>query len=235
MPHISSQVYPGSATRTPDGTRYSNQDLIDRILQDTEGLGREVSGLESGFEGLENAGDVAGRFGLDREGINRTFGAQRRNLSTSLSRSRGAAAERLGSGTAVPEAVFGGIEGQYAQGFGNIDAAEGSAITSNDQLIARILQSALGNRDQFNLGRGGLSSQILNQRGRFAEQSAERGYLDEQRRGSFLDDLSAGLDIGSKVLSLPFGGGGANIASSIFGGGGGNAPEPPWGYGGRPN
>jgi hypothetical protein len=93
---------------------------------------------------------------------------------------------------ANPEAVFSGVEGQYAQEMGNLEAAQGGAELSQQQALTQLLYNILQGNNQFKMQGFGLGASVLGQK------KAEDQY-NEQKPGA-LDDIMGILAGGAKVF-----------------------------------
>jgi hypothetical protein len=161
------------------------------LQENFDALFNETGKLQDAFAGIGSLGDVQTKFGIKRrtaKDVSRTFDPARRNLATRLARSRSAAAGRMGSGLATPEAVFAPIESTYADAFGDLEsraAQTGLEVERGDERYAAdFLDRIFGNQNQF-----GLQKQNLLLSNRQAKSAALQDYLNSLDADSTLDDI----------------------------------------------
>ncbi|GEM_PF-3602294 len=203
-------------TRLPGGERLGNAEIWERIIGQTEQHGRGVMDMNSAFDGLNTADDVSRVFNLNGAGIESKYNPARRNLNTALSRSRSAQASRMGAGTAIPEAGFGDIEGRYAGAFGDLESSAANEKLNMDRFVAQILQGAKRGQDVFSLAKNQMYGNLLGDRARYSDAYMNRGDIDREMDGNWLQDIGAGMDILGNVLGFPTGKG-KNLGDRIFG------------------
>lgn len=119
-----------------------------------EDILREVEGMKSSLGDISTVGDVRGKFGLG--GTSGLYGAAKRNLATRRGQALSSASARMGSRVANPEAIFSGIEGEFAGAFGDIEQQEAEAGLQDERIVAALLRDILGARDEYGMRKMGL-------------------------------------------------------------------------------
>jgi len=151
-------------------------ELLPGQMQGWDDIMKEIGGMKSVYE---DPGKVAG-YGKT---VNRMYTPARSNLNTQLSRSRGAAAERMSGTNATPEMTFGNIEGQYAGAFGGLE-----------EDAMRSLQQILQGENQFGMNKVGMKSGAMRGKG-----AAIQALLESLSGDSTFDDILGMLGTGGMV------------------------------------
>lgn len=186
-------------------------------MQDYTDLINGVGGLKSNFGGVNNLQDEYSKFGLSpfdlggyQNQVQRSFAPGKANLATALAKNRGAIASRQGGGSASPEAMFSGAEGNYAQALGGLEGQEGNAMLGgydkqrqSQQFNADFLSNIFGNQDSYQKWKLGVKAGLMNDRS-----GATKDYLGTQSGSSIFDDItglvSSGLQTAGSLGFKPF-------------------------------
>ncbi len=184
------------------------------IIKDADRYRRQMEGTGSAFDGVNTSKDVLDRFGLSdpTQRVSRAFDPQQRMLATQVAKNSSGMAARLGKKSAVPEAAFSRLAGDAAQGYGELAGRKGAAIadaTSNqEQTVAQLLKSILGERDQFGLNKMSMLDRLLGTRRGATQEQAGLQYKDDEANSSnWLDDLAGFLGLGADIAGIPLSGG----------------------------
>lgn len=140
---------------------------------------KEIGGLKSVYD---DPSKIAG-YNKTVQGM---FAPARSNLTSALSRSRSAEAERMGARNATPEVSFGNIESAYAPAFGGI---EENAM----QTLNQVLQG----ENQYGLNKVGMKSGALS-----GKNAAIQAYLNSLSGDSTFDDI---LGLGTTAAKMYMG------------------------------
>lgn len=129
-------------------------------IQSGQNYATQLGGLQNPFAGITDADSAAKKFGLRRD-VSSLFSPVRSALKTQFGQNRGralsSAATRMGSGTAIPEATFSGLEGELAgaenAAMTDLAQSETTAQLGQEDRIAQILYGAMGQGGQFDLNK----------------------------------------------------------------------------------
>jgi hypothetical protein len=135
--------------------------------------------LNPSSEGINTIEDIRKRFGLTAS-PSTAFGSARKNLASQKARTLASTSARMSSRVANPEAIFSGVEGDYANAEGNLEGQQANAELGQQMSFAQMLQSMLQGRDAFNLNKSSQMSQNVG--GALQQQNYEEskpGVLDD--------------------------------------------------------
>lgn len=151
----------------------------------------QLAELKNPTGNITDAESLKGAFDIDPNLTSSVFGSRRRSLFGQRGRSLSSASSRMSGRIANPEAVFSGIEGQFAGALGNLEAEQGNAELNQERYLTQLLYSILQGNSQFEVGRKGMQASALG--GKFQEK------VYEENKPTWLDDFMAILNSGANV------------------------------------
>jgi len=166
----------------------------------------QLADLKNPMGNITDTSSLQKTFDINPNLTGSIFGARKRALMGNKARSLSSASARMSGRVANPEAIFSGVEGDYANAFGNLEASQGQAELGQQQYLTQLLYSILQGNNQFEFQRQGMQSQAL------GGQLQEKQY--EENKPGPLDDLLAVLGGAGKFLGTGIGGG-----QTLLGGG----------------
>lgn len=144
----------------PDG-----MDVMLGAEQEQQGALSDLKNLESGFSGINNAGDVRSRFGVTS--TKSTFAPLYQRLANRKRSNMRGAALRMGRNVS-PGMSFSDVDQSSEDSLLGLMGQEGSAEQEQQRFVAGLLQNAIGSKDQFGLNkattRGNMASSIFGNR-----------------------------------------------------------------------
>ena len=155
-----------------------------------------IQGMQSATSGVSDVGSLRQKFGLDTAA--NVYAPAKRNLATKKAQALSGASERMGSNVATPEAIFGGVESQYAGAAGELESQQAQANIGEEEYSAGLLDKIFNAQDQF-----GFQKQGMRLQGQGAKVGAISNYLGALSNASSFDDILAGLGTASKFIK-PF-------------------------------
>jgi hypothetical protein len=171
----------------------------------------EVKGLESPWAGIQGLGDVKSKYGLTGD-VGPMFDALRRRLAGQRGRALGSSAIRQGAGTAIPEAGFGQLEGQFGDAFANLGAQEVGAQLGEEKWLAQFFNALQGQNFDWQQKRPQIAGQMLGNLTGQSQDFFKQEHEIKQSSPTALSWLSTvlgpavdiGLAIASGGATLPF-------------------------------
>ena len=154
-----------------------------------EDILKQVEGLQNFQSGTTDIGSLRTKYGLTS--ANDAFNPMRKNLANRRGQALASASSRMSGRVANPEAVYSGVEGEYANAMGDLEGQAGQAELGQQQFGAGLLDRILSGNTQFGLNKLGLKNQVTG------------NYLNSLSDASTFDDILAGLGTAAKI-ALPF-------------------------------
>ena len=157
------------------------QDQWQTGFEGASGALRGAQGLQSGFSGINTAGDIRSRYGLGTSTAS-VYDPLRRNLGASRGSALARASARSGGSATPGSSLFNPIESAFAGQEENLASQQGQSELGQQDFIANLLQSAMGSQDQFNLQKQGLIGSLSQglMGGSLAKRQADYSQQDPQ-------------------------------------------------------
>jgi hypothetical protein len=164
----------------------------------------DVAGAKSSFAGLNTTGDVRSKFGIPTD-TSSIYAPLRRRLATQRGGALSSAATRMRGGTALPESTMLPIEGEFAGAESSLASEEARSNIGQQDFLAQMLQSVLGEQDRFSLGKGGLMSSILGgMQGQVGQKRQQDYQLQDPTFGDYLMQIiGKGADVAGAAAGAP--------------------------------
>jgi hypothetical protein len=166
--------------------------LYGENLRGYKDLMSRIMGLKSQYEGIDNVGDVQGRFGVNSD-VSSIYNPARRNLATKYAQQSKVNAMNTGR-SATPEFANLPAQQNYFEQLGNLDTSQAQSTIGRQDYIANLLNQVLGKKESFNFGKLGQERGVLGD-----ENSAIGDYVDTQSPTSTFDDILAVLGTGADL------------------------------------
>jgi hypothetical protein len=150
------------------GATPSFEDIFRLYGHGMQNIAGDVQDIQNPFLGTTSPADVEKTYGMRRD-VSGVFDPLRASLKRSFasnrSRALSSAATRMGGSTAMPEATFLPIEGQFGaaegQALGELASQEGGAQLQQENRMADFLRNILGQGSQMEFQRAGTGANVL--------------------------------------------------------------------------
>jgi hypothetical protein len=157
---------------------------------------KQIQDMQNTEAGVTDISSLKSKFGIGE--TSQPYNIAKRNLATGKAKSLASTSSRMGSSVANPEALFSGVEGNYASALGTLEEGQANADIGQQDYMANMLDQILRAQNQFNVGKQQNRAGVLGAKG-----GAIGDYMNSLSGASGFDDIMSLAGTASKFIS-PF-------------------------------